>query len=1468
MLILNNFVWGYLLGFITVSPYFFGIMQILNSYCNFEGVDQKENYLWMILYCFYMQYQNFNSHLFKKYESKEYDWNRYINSKLINYPKCLYSTQKTIEVICKCYIWIILLFLFIVIIMFDTNLLFSIKLVIFLFILYKFLDLSQTNVSETFIIKYIWILIVYCGLNTMVVYFYQFFGQGLLIESLSVPLPEFVAKNLISIGIEIYSKNDLTKRFLPHYLSNFLSVLLLIEVKNIIVKLKKQNFYKLKLNEEIEKYENQIIQKLINENNSDNLKSNLQNDKKVDNLEFSKGKYVALKIVLFLLSIYWVVLFLVQGSLLINFQISFIMFLYSIIFGISFILLFRKFNKKIKKSSSVNKKSFYFTMFIRHEICEKSIHEKILRSNRKLTLKFLVSLTLISLWLTYSYGIIDMIKDDFYNNYRSLYDYMEAITYLVGVYRNYKNNIFSHIWGYFVLLVLLILERYFRILHKLTLLEILKMEKLAKIIEKKTEKEIKNNVSNEKIEINKQKSTQLKNEENIVENSQNDIKLIIREEPICNVKTRIDSKKNEQEEFKTNGPNIIRDKTIFLENFEKNCEILPNKLIRKFILIFYNYQKVGFVKKTLSTNLTITFQKSIKSFLEEFIVFMILLCAVIKLNFYSLTYIYIVILLQIKGRNINNIYITTIFLILLLVIQYTIFLLNLNNNSDPNNNTAILSIINKLFLIPIYDNLSIYVGSKWRYFCSLGTYNSQTSTLWIDFLTISTVFIYLYNFSFSIFEYSGYKNSEFHLIKEDKKFKESIFLMDDLEYFEIRESLREIIDIELPEIVKLRNDLRSVSVTSDKKLGIETSVNVTISKFYKKPVEKKMHFFEILFYLVKKNVYYSLHNFMLVLILILSLMNSGLISMVYIIFSLYYIYISRRFFLGRNWNLPRSLRKFLLPFIISDIFIQIIYQIPFNLFTQESQYTIWMKIIGINKIINYDDSSFLPNPGNLSLLVLKIITYFIISMQLIIFKSKQFKAFYVKMIFKQKESTYRSSMINSFLFNNSRILMMNRSMQNRNKINETLKELENQLEFWNKNLFNDEENYKKNKSVIFEEENKVKEKSIFEPADFLIKKEEKIDNLSLSFKDQAKEKFENYHSTDSDIQINKNDNVALSFKKILYSKFLVKIAVYLNQSTCSYRYLNKRDRFNMEVHIIKGETFIPSKIERAIDDYVESIDLKEQDLIEFESKLEKDQILNELNEEDSKNKIKDKFFNEKKKKDNDIKLFKKYLSNCYLIKYILIKLFYFFLENFHYVCYFFMILNNMLNSSIISLFWPIIVFGYGLLEYPKPRNSFWKIALFYSIFTIVLKFMFQLKFFNSFGDFKTSFNEIDLTYRIGIKIIDNSLSWEFFSYIIWDCIIILFITIQEYILITQGLWINSESEIESMKNAYDRIYLANSNMYKNYLDPKLFIYKENNIKIGSENTKTELNKEIPKPNNLKSYYDSLFPKIRVLFYLF
>ena len=78
----------------------------------------------------------------------------------------------------------------------------------------------------------------------------------------------------------------------------------------------------------------------------------------------------------------------------------------------------------------------------------------------------------------------------------------------------------------------------------------------------------------------------------------------------------------------------------------------------------------------------------------------------------------------------------------------------------------------------------------------------------------------------------------------------------------------------------------------------------------------------------------------------------------------------------------------------------------------------------------------------------------------------------------------------------------------------------------------------------------------------------------------------------------------------------------------------------------------------------------------------------------------------------------------------------------------------------------------------------------------------------------------------------------------------------------------TDVSIESMKNAYDRIYLANSNMYKNYLDPKLFIYKENNIKIGSENTKTELNKEIPKPNNLKSYYDSLFPKIRVLFYLF
>ena len=78
------------------------------------------------------------------------------------------------------------------------------------------------------------------------------------------------------------------------------------------------------------------------------------------------------------------------------------------------------------------------------------------------------------------------------------------------------------------------------------------------------------------------------------------------------------------------------------------------------------------------------------------------------------------------------------------------------------------------------------------------------------------------------------------------------------------------------------------------------------------------------------------------------------------------------------------------------------------------------------------------------------------------------------------------------------------------------------------------------------------------------------------------------------------------------------------------------------------------------------------------------------------------------------KLFKKYLAKTYLLRKIIIDIQSIISNNFNWVCYFGMILNHIINSSIISLFYPISIFCYALLEYPRPSKKYWNICFIYT----------------------------------------------------------------------------------------------------------------------------------------------------------
>jgi piezo-type mechanosensitive ion channel component 1/2 len=63
------------------------------------------------------------------------------------------------------------------------------------------------------------------------------------------------------------------------------------------------------------------------------------------------------------------------------------------------------------------------------------------------------------------------------------------------------------------------------------------------------------------------------------------------------------------------------------------------------------------------------------------------------------------------------------------------------------------------------------------------------------------------------------------------------------------------------------------------------------------------------------------------------------------------------------------------------------------------------------------------------------------------------------------------------------------------------------------------------------------------------------------------------------------------------------------------------------------------------------------------------------------------------------------------------------------ICFFFFIINHIVNTNLISMVYPFSLFFYALLENPIPQKGYWRFMILYTIIVILAKFIYQLPVF-------------------------------------------------------------------------------------------------------------------------------------------
>ncbi|XP_017285833.1 piezo-type mechanosensitive ion channel component 1 isoform X2 [Kryptolebias marmoratus] len=144
---------------------------------------------------------------------------------------------------------------------------------------------------------------------------------------------------------------------------------------------------------------------------------------------------------------------------------------------------------------------------------------------------------------------------------------------------------------------------------------------------------------------------------------------------------------------------------------------------------------------------------------------------------------------------------------------------------------------------------------------------------------------------------------------------------------------------------------------------------------------------------------------------------------------------------------------------------------------------------------------------------------------------------------------------------------------------------------------------------------------------------------------------------------------------------------------------------------------------------------------------------------------------------------RKFFNNQNRLLKLLLSMFTVLSANSELVCYFIIVLNNVVSASVISLVLPMLVFLWAMLSVPRPTKRFWMTAIVYTEVMVVLKYIFQFGFFpwNSVYEMTLNKDKPFFPPRIfGLEKTDN--------YIRYDLLQLLVLFFHRSLLMQYGLW--------------------------------------------------------------------------------